>query len=92
MLIVLKGLLKKKMPTKKITDTLSVLDFILLIDEDSQYPQKVLITATNDNISLLNAIPEGRLVEAKVYLRGKEKESGMVFNQFSLSQIKPVAE
>jgi len=92
MLIILKGILKKKMPKKEVSQTLSIMDFVMVIDEDSQYPQKVLVTATNDNIQLVQAVPDGRLVEAKVYLRGKEKDNGMVFNQFNLSQIKPVVE
>lgn len=91
MLIVLKGLLKKKNAEKQISDRFKVMDFVMIIDEDSQNPQKVLVTATNDNIELLNAIPEGRLVEAKVYIRGREK-GDMVFNQFNLSNIKPVTE
>lgn len=91
MQIVLKGKLLKKNEVKTIGDTKAVMDFVLLIDENSQYPQKILITAFNDNIEPLKAIPEGRLVETKVYLRGKEK-GDMIFNQFNCSGIKPVVE
>ena len=91
MQIVLTGIMLKKNEVKRISDTLSVLDFIMLIDEDTKYPQKLMITATNDKIDEVKVIPIGRKCDAKVYVRGKEK-NGSYFNSFNLYAIKPTEE
>jgi len=88
MQIVIRGTLLKKNEPKMISDKLSVLDFVIAIDEDTKFPQKLLITASNDKMDEVKSIPVGRMVDAKVYVRGKEK-NGMYFNQFNLYAIKP---
>lgn len=80
------GTVKTKGEQKQITDNLSLQDFVVTIDETTQYPQHIVIEATNQKIELLNSIQIGDKVTVHVNLRGKESK-GRYFNQLVLWKI-----
>lgn len=58
-------------PTQQVKDTFRKRDFIVRIDETSQYPQEIKIQVTQDRCSSLDTVPVGAVVEVSFNLRGK---------------------
>jgi hypothetical protein len=83
MVVNLHGTLKEKRKPKVITDNLEIAEFVLNIDEDTDYPQPLLINAINDKIQILNKYAVGEKLMVRCHLRGREKE-GRYYNSVTM--------
>lgn len=83
MVVNLNGTLKEKRKPKAINDNLEIAEFILTIDEDTDYPQPILINAINDKIDILKKFEVGEKLMVRCHLRGREKD-GRVYNSVTM--------
>lgn len=83
MVVNLNGTLKEKRKPKAITPNLEIAEFILTIDEDTDYPQPLLINAINDKIEVLKKFEVGEKLMVRCHLRGREKE-GRYYNSITM--------
>jgi len=66
-----KGILKVKGESQKISDKFTKRDFVLT-DNSTQYPQHLSIQLTQDKCDLLDNINVGDMIEVSINLRGRE--------------------
>lgn len=83
MVVNLNGTLKEKRKAKVISDNLEIVEFVLNIDEDTNYPQPLLINAINDKIEILKKYEVGEKLMVRCHLRGREKD-GKYFNSITM--------
>ena len=83
MVVNLNGTLKEKRKPKTINDNLEIVEFVLNIDEDTDYPQPLLINAINDKIEILKKYEIGEKLMVRCHLRGREKE-GKYYNSITM--------
>jgi hypothetical protein len=82
--IELKGTISAIMTEKQVSDNLSVQEFVIKIDEDTQYPNEILIKALNSKIGLLKGVAVGNKVIIKCNLNGKKTNDNKWFNSITL--------
>jgi hypothetical protein len=87
MTIDLKGTLKVIYAEKVINETLKKVEFVVTIDENTEYPQDIVVQAINNKIDLLKQFQSGFKVLAKCNLKGKANADGKYFNQLNLWEI-----
>jgi single-strand DNA-binding protein len=85
--IELKGTLKAIFAEEQITENFRKKKIVVAIDEDTQYPQEIIVDVLNDKISHLDNYKMGDSVIANANLRGKNNK-GKYFNQLILWSIK----
>jgi hypothetical protein len=85
--IELKGSVKVIYVEKQITDNFSKKEFVITVDEDTSYPQDIIIQATNNNIDKLKEVQVGNKVIVKCNLKGNVTKEGKHFNQLNLWEI-----
>lgn len=83
MVINLNGTIVEKRKPKSINDNLEIAEFILKIDEDTDFPQPILINAINDKMDVLKKYEIGEKVMVRCHLRGREKE-GKYYNSITM--------
>jgi hypothetical protein len=83
----LKGTIKVIYAEKQVTETLKKRELVITIEEDTQYPQDIIVQAINNKVDLLNDFKEGFKVQAKCNLKGKATTDGKYFNQMTLWEI-----
>lgn len=71
----------------KINDNLQKKEFVITIDEKTQYPQDIIIEAINKQITLLKDINVGDSVVAKCNIRGKKSSNGKHYNKLNVWEI-----
>lgn len=87
MTIELKGTIVAIMTEKQITDNFSKQEFVIRIEEETEYPNEILIQATNTKIGLLKDVAVNNKVIIKCNLTGKKTKDGKWFNQLSVWAI-----
>ena len=63
----LKGTVKELYAEKQITDNFTKREFVVTIDEETKYPQDIIIKATNSVIEKLKDVQVGNKVIVKCY-------------------------
>lgn len=63
------GILHKKLPTKVVSDKLSIQE--IWIKTDGQYPQYISVQAKNDKIETLNSVNVGDAITAHINIDGR---------------------
>lgn len=58
--------------TEEVTPTFKKRDLVVVIDQDTNYPQPILIQFVQDKCGLLDSVVEGEEVTVSTNLRGKE--------------------
>ncbi len=66
------GHLHTVLPTKVISDSFRVREFVLERDQSGKYPQTVLFQATNDACEKLDELNTGDEIEVEFDLRGRQ--------------------
>lgn len=88
------GTLQSIGEVKQVTEKLTVRDFVLKIDEDTEYPQTIKFQLSQARTSLLNSIVPGAKLMVNFNLRGREVELAEgkkeIFNNLEAWQIVPV--
>jgi hypothetical protein len=87
MTVEIKGTLKVIYAEKTINETLKKVEFVVTIDESTEYPQDIVVQAINSKIDLLKPFQSGFKVSAKCNLKGKANADGRYFNQLNLWEI-----
>jgi hypothetical protein len=87
MTIELKGTIVAIMTEKQVTDNFSKQEFVIRIDEETDYPNEILVQATNTKIGLLKGVAINNKVLIKCNLGGKKTKDGKWFNQLSVWAI-----
>lgn len=68
----LEGTLKVIKPEQVISDRFKKREFVVQIDEESQFPQPVICQFTQDRCSNLDGYKEGDRVKVSFYIKGRE--------------------
>ena len=68
----LKGRIELIREVQQITETFSKREFVLTIDENSDYPQSILVELVNDKTRLLDQYKVGDVVTCEINLRGRK--------------------
>lgn len=71
----LKGTLKVVKDEQVISDRFKKREFVVMIDEESQFPQPILCQFTQDRCSNLDGFTSGEQVKVDFYLKGREWSS-----------------
>jgi hypothetical protein len=87
MTVDLKGTLKVIYAEKVINETLKKVEFVVTIDENTDYPQDIIVQAINNKIDLLKQFQSGFKVCAKCNIKGKANADGKYFNQLNLWEL-----
>jgi hypothetical protein len=66
------GKLHKKFETEKKTDTFQAREFVIEIDEGSQYPQFIKFQLVQDRCGIIDDYNEGEPIKVHFDLRGRE--------------------
>jgi len=66
------GTIKKINDVVKISETFSKVEFLLITDEETAYPQSIQFCITNDRIEKLAPFNVGDFVKVHFSVRGKE--------------------
>ena len=83
----LKGTVKVIFTEKQITDNFSKKEMVITVDEETSYPQDIIIQATNTHIDKLKEVQVGNKVIVKCNLKGNATKDGKYFNQLNLWEI-----
>lgn len=83
----LKGTVKVILEEKKITDNFSKKEFVITIDEETKYPQDIVIQATNSYIEKLKGLEIGNKVIVKCSIKGNATKDGKYFNKINLWEL-----
>ena len=83
----IKGSIVAIMTEKQITDNFSKQEFVIRTDEETEYPNEILIQATNTKIGLLKGLTVGNKVIIKCNLGGKKTQDGKWFNHINVWAI-----
>jgi hypothetical protein len=89
MIVELKGTVKVIFAEEKISDKLSKKEIVITIDEDSQYPQDVIVQAINQKIDAISQYKMGDRALVKANLRGRESK-GRYYNQLTIWEINKI--
>lgn len=65
------GKLKVKYDLQQVSDKFKKRDFVLT-DDSTQYPQHILIQATQDKCGLLDSVKEGDEIKVSINIKGRE--------------------
>ncbi len=87
MTIDLKGTIKVIYAEKVITENLKKVDMVVTIDENTEYPQDIVIQVLNTKIDLLKNFQSGFKVLVKCNIKGKANADGKYFNQLNMWEI-----
>lgn len=71
----LTGIVKQVGKTQVLSDKFSKRELILKTEYDTKYPQYLVIQFTNKNVTKLDSINVGELVNVSINLRGREWNS-----------------
>ena len=77
------GTIKQINPLEQVTEKFSKREFILTINETTQYPDHLTIQATNTKTSLLDGLNVGDKAEVFINLRGREYTKDGVVKYFN---------
>ena len=66
------GKLKFKFETKQVSDKFKVRELIVITDYDGDYPQSILMQATQEKCDILDNYKVGDIVDVMFNLRGRE--------------------
>jgi len=66
------GILKVKQETQQVKDSFKKREFVLTIDQTSQYPQHVTFQLTQDKTSIIDNYNVGEEIKVSFNLRGRE--------------------
>lgn len=66
------GTIHKINPTEQVTEKFKKREFVLEISNDGAYVQKVLFTATRDNVEFLDTFKTGDSVDVEFDVKGRE--------------------
>lgn len=83
----LKGTIKVIYAENQVNETFKKRELVITTEEDTQYPQDIIVQAINNKVDLLNELKEGFKVQAKCNLKGKASADGKYFNQLTLWEI-----
>jgi hypothetical protein len=81
----IKGTIHLKYEAKKVTEKLTVRDFVIKVGNET-YPQFVIIQLINDNVSLLDQFQVNEMVGITYLLRGREY-NGKYYNTVQAVRI-----
>jgi hypothetical protein len=70
----IKGIVKQVNKTQILSDKFSKRELILKTEYETKYPQYLVIQFTNKNVTKLDGINPGELVNVSINLRGREWE------------------
>ena len=70
------GTVIKLFDTKIISDKFSVREFVVRIEEDTEYPQSICLQAAGKRVPLLDDVAAGDVVAISFNLRGREYTGG----------------
>ena len=77
----LTGKVKLVQDAKTISDTFTVREFVVTV-EDGNYPQDIVLQFVNDKVSLLDSVQAGQEVTVSFDIRGREY-NGRYFNNLN---------
>ena len=66
------GTIHKINPIEQVTEKFKKREFVLEISNDGAYVQKVLFTATRDNVEFLDTFKTGDIVDVEFDVKGRE--------------------
>jgi hypothetical protein len=66
------GIIHKINPIEQVTEKFKKREFVLEISNDGAYVQKVLFTATRDNVEFLDTFKKGDSVDVEFDVKGRE--------------------
>ncbi len=87
MTIELKGTIVAIMAEKQVTDNFCKKEFVVRINEETDYPKEILVQATNTKIDLLKGVAVNNKVLVKCNLDGKKTKDGKWFNSINVWAI-----
>lgn len=67
-----KGTIKKIFPAVQVTEKFCKREFVLTINEDTQYPQDILFQLTQSKCTLIDPFVKGDTITVGINLRGRE--------------------
>src|SRR5690625_376034 len=67
----IKGKLHAVLEHKQISDTFSTLSFVILVDDNPQYPEYISVQATNERIAAIQQLQIGQEVTLDCNLKGR---------------------
>ena len=83
------GKLHKKFDTENKTASFQAREFVIITEEDSNYPQFVKFQLTQDRCAQLDPFQEGHQVKVHFDLRGREWQ-GKYFTNLNAWRLEPV--
>ena len=87
-----RGKLHAVFETQQVTPRFSKREFVLLLDEDSRYPQHVIFQTTGRRMELLDSLNAGQEIEVEFQLRGREwtspKGETKYFNSLEVFEVR----
>ena len=78
--VTLKGTVKAIMATEQVTDNFSKKEMVIVVDEETNYPQEIICQAVNARIDQMNGINHGDRITAKCNLKGRNKDGRYFIN------------
>lgn len=81
----IKGTLHLKYEAKKVTEKLTVRDFVIKVGNET-YPQFIICQLINDKVSLLDQYQTNEMVDITYLLRGREY-NGKYYNTVQVVKI-----
>lgn len=78
--VVLKGTVKAIMATEDVTDNFRKKEMVVVVDEETNYPQEIICQAVNARIDQMNGIDMGMKVTARCNLKGRSKDGRYFLN------------
>ena len=81
----IKGTLHLKYEAKKVTEKLTVRDFVIKVGNET-YPQFIICQLINDKVSLLDQYQTNEMVDITYLLRGREY-NGKYYNTVQVVRI-----
>lgn len=68
----IKGKVFKLFDLNRVSDTFRKREFVLEYADNPEYPQHVIMQATQNKVSILDSLKEGDVIEVDFNLRGRE--------------------
>lgn len=92
----IKGKLHAVLEHKQISDTFSTLSFVILVDDNPQYPEYISVQATNERIPVVQQLQIGQEVTLDCNLKGRPwtNKEGVTryFNTIDVWKITPTGQ
>src|SRR5690625_2450805 len=89
----IKGKLHAVLEHKQISDTFSTLSFVILVDDNPQYPEYISVQATNERIPVVQQLQIGQEVTLDCDLKGRPwtNKEGVTryFNTINVWRVTP---